>query len=122
MSGIAAFLLLYVLSAVAYAQSCTPLEPRVDSGAGFTPSGANEQMLARGGNKGPAWEWAVGTDTEAGQSVQGSLDWDSGRVYSWKLVNSGTGSQVLEVRDAGSLRLSLSYPREWMPAMRSSSW
>jgi len=77
---------------------------------GFLPFGANEQVLARGGNKGPAWEWAVGTDTDAGQNVQGSLDWVSGRVYSWKLVNSGAGSAVLEIREAGSLRLSLAYP------------
>jgi RHS repeat-associated protein len=107
---VAAFIAICVLSAAAYAQSCSPEEPRTDSGAGFTPFGVNEQVLARGGNSGPAWEWAVGTDTEAGQQVQGSLDWVSGRVYSWRLVNSGAGSQVLEIREAGSLRLGLNYP------------
>jgi len=107
---IAAFVVLYILSAAAFAQSCAPPEPRSDSGEGFTPFGANEQALGRGGNKGRAWEWALGTDTRAGQKVQASLDWVSGRVYSWKLVNSGAGSEVLEVRDAERVRLRLAYP------------
>ncbi|MDX1374033.1 MAG: RHS repeat-associated core domain-containing protein [Burkholderiales bacterium] len=109
---VAAVIALFVLTAPAFAQSCSPAEPRIDSGVGFKPFGANEQVLARGGNKGPAWEWAIGTDTEAGRTAQGSLDWVSGRVYSWKLVNSGSGSQMLEVREEGSLRLSLAYPSE----------
>jgi RHS repeat-associated protein len=107
---VATFFCLHVMTAVAIAQSCTPAAPRIDSGAGFTPFGANEQVLARGGNSGPAWEWAVGTDTESSQKAQGSLDWVSGRVYRWKLVNSSSGSAVLEIRDAGDLRLSLNYP------------
>ena len=107
---VATFFCLHVISAVAIAQSCTPAAPRIDSGAGFVPFGATEQVLARAGNSGPAWEWAVGTDTDAGQKVQGSLDWVSGRVYSWRLVYSGSGSAVLEIRDVGNLRLSLNYP------------
>ncbi|MGH7752605.1 MAG: Ig-like domain-containing protein, partial [Gemmatimonadales bacterium] len=96
----------------AHAQTlaCNPSAPRTDPGVGFTPFGANEQLLARGGQSGPAWEWALGTDTEAGQKVQGSLDWVSGRSYAWTLVYSGSGSATLEVRDAGALVLSLNYP------------
>ena len=100
---------LCVLSSGAYAGTCTPATPRLDPGTGFTSFGANEQVLARAGNKGPAWEWAVGTDTDSGQKVQGSLDWESGKEYAWKVVNSGTGNEVLEIRDAESLVLSLTY-------------
>ena len=106
----AAFIAICILSAAAFAQSCSPAEPRSDSGAGFTPFGAREQALGRGGHRGRAWEWAIGTDTRTGQKVQASLDWVSGRVYSWKLVNSGAGSAVLEIRDAERLRLRLAYP------------
>ena len=103
-------LFLCLVGALAHAQSCTPPTPRTDPGTGFTPFGTYERTLARGGNSGPAWEWAVGTDTESGQKVQGSLDWISGKAYSWKVINSGTGSEVLEIRDAGTLVLSLTYP------------
>lgn len=106
----AAFSLLYVLNASAFAQSCAPATPRIDSGTGFTPFGANEQALARGGNRGRAWEWAIGTDTDAGQKVQGSLDWVSGKVYRWKVINSGSGNEVLEIREGQRLRLRLVYP------------
>ena len=106
----AALIALFVLSAAAHAQSCSPAEPRSDSGAGFAPFGEREQALGRGGHKGRAWEWALGTDTRTRQKVQASLDWVSGRVYSWKLVNSGGGREVLEIREAGNLRLSLTYP------------
>ncbi len=106
----AAFIASCILSAAAHAQSCSPAEPRSDSGAGFTPFGEREQALGRGGHKGRAWEWALGTDTRTGQKAQASLDWVSGRVYSWTLVNSGAGSEVLEIRDAGRLRLRLAYP------------
>jgi len=103
-------LFLCLAGAAAYAQSCTPASPRTDPGTGFTPFGTYERTLARGGNSGPAWEWAVGTDTESGQKAQGSLDWTSGKAYSWKVINSGTGSEVLEIRDGGTLVLSLTYP------------
>ncbi len=102
--------LLFAGSAAAQTLACHPASPRTDPGTGFVPFGANEQALARGGNAGPAWEWALGTDTGAGQMVKGSLDWVSGRVYGWTLIYSGTGSATLEVRDAGALVLSLSYP------------
>jgi len=107
---VAAFIASCILSVPAYAQSCTPAEPRIDSGAGFTPFGEREQALGRAGRKGQAWEWALGTDTRNRQKVRASLDWVSGRVYSWTLVNSGAGSEVLEIRDAGRLRLRLAYP------------
>jgi len=108
---IVAFLSLCLVGAAANAQlSCTPSSARSDPGTGFIPFGAYEQALARGGNSGPAWEWAVGTDTESGRKVQGSLDWTSGKVYTWKVINSGTGSEVLEIRDAGTVVLSLAYP------------
>ncbi len=107
---VAACIALYILSAAAFAQSCSPAEPRADSGAGFTPFGEREQALGRAGKKGRAWEWALGTDTRTGQKVHANLDWVSGRVYSWRLVNSGAGSEVLEIRDAGRLRLRLAYP------------
>jgi hypothetical protein len=109
-ASVAALIALFILSAAAHAQSCSPAEPRSDSGARFTPFGAREQLLARGGHKGRAWEWALGTDTRTRQKVQASLDWVSGRVYSWTLVNSGAGSEVLEIRDAVGLRLRLAYP------------
>jgi|GEM_PF-1776598 len=107
---VVAFIALYILSAAAHAQSCSPAEPRSDSGAGFTPFGEREQALGRAGKKGRAWEWALGTDTRTRQKVDGNLDWVSGRVYSWVLVNTGEGSEVLEIRDAGRLRLRLAYP------------
>lgn len=90
--------------------ACNPSSPRTDPGTGFVTFGANEQLLSRGGNAGPAWEWAVGTDTEAGQKVQGNLDWISGRSYQWSLSYSGSGAATVEVRDQGTLVLSLSYP------------
>ena len=107
---LATALLLCFVTTGAHAQSCTPATPRTDPGTGFAAFGTYERTLARGGNSGPAWEWAVGTDTESGQKVQGSLDWTSGKAYSWKVINSGTGSEVLEIRDAGTLVLSLTYP------------
>ena len=71
-------LLIIALAAVslqAQAQlSCNPAAPRTDPGTGFVPFGAAEQVVARGGNAGPAWEWAIGADTEGAQSAKGSLD------------------------------------------------
>ncbi len=109
-ANFAAFIALSILSVAAHAQSCSPAEPRRDSGAGFTPFGEREQALGRAGKRGRAWEWALGTDTRTHQKVQASLDWASGQVYSWRLVNSGAGSEMLEIRDAGRLRLRLAYP------------
>ncbi|HSG75654.1 MAG TPA: hypothetical protein VLA30_05910, partial [Burkholderiales bacterium] len=109
-ANFAAFIALSILSVAAHAQSCAPAEPRSDSGAGFTPFGEREQALGRAGKRGRAWEWALGTDTRTHQKVQASLDWASGQVYSWRLVNSGAGSEMLEIRDAGRLRLRLAYP------------
>jgi RHS repeat-associated protein len=97
-------------SAFAQATACNPAAPRLDPGTGFVPFSTNEQAHARGGSAGPGWEWALGTDTEAGQKAKGSLDWVSGRIYDWTLVYSGTGAATLEVRDAGTLKLSLNYP------------
>ena len=101
-------------SGAAQAQlSCTPSAPRTDPGTGFAPFGVAEQMVARGGNAGPAWEWAIGTDTEGSQSAKGSLDWVSGKLYAWTLIYSGAGAATIEVRDAGSLVLS----RTWSVGM-----
>jgi len=97
-------------SALGQTTACNPSAPRLDTGAGFVPFGPNEQAHARGGNAGPGWEWALGTDTETGQKSKGSLDWVSGRNYNWTLIYSGAGAATLEVRDAGVLMLSLSYP------------
>ena len=106
--------LLGLASGAAQAQlSCNPAAPRTDPGAGFVPFGAAEQMVARGGNAGPAWEWAIGTDTEGSQSAKGSLDWVSGKLYAWTLVYNGAGAATIEVRDAGSLVLS----RTWSSGM-----
>ncbi|MEJ2175292.1 MAG: Ig-like domain-containing protein, partial [bacterium] len=44
--------------------------------------------------------------------MQGNLDWVSGKVYRWKVVNSGTGSEVLEIRGTGNRVLRLTYPSE----------
>jgi RHS repeat-associated protein len=106
------------VAAVAAAQGqggaeCTASAPRPDPGAGFAPFGAAEQAVARGGNAGPAWEWAIGTDTEASQSAKGSLDWVSGKLYAWTLTYSGAGAATIEVRDAGALVLS----RTWTVGM-----
>jgi hypothetical protein len=106
--------LLGLTSGPALAQlSCTPASPRTDPGAGFVPFGAAEQLVARGGNAGPAWEWAIGTDTEGSQSAKGSLDWVSGKLYAWTLNYSGAGAATVEVRDAGTLVLS----RTWASGM-----
>lgn len=96
---------LLVLSNVALAQlSCTPSAPRTDPGTGFAAFGEREQLLARGGNSGPAWEWALGTDTDAsGQLVKASLDWVSGTAYGWTLTYTGAGSATVELRDGGTL-------------------
>jgi RHS repeat-associated protein len=108
------FLALAAFALQAQAQlSCTPSAPRTDPGTGFVPFGAAEQLVARGGNAGPAWEWAIGTDTEGSQSAKGSLDWVSGKLYAWTLIYSGTGSATIEVRDAGTLVLS----RTWAAGM-----
>ena len=69
--------------------------------------------MARGGNAGSAWEWAIGTDTEGSQSVKGSLDWVSGKLYAWTLNYSGAGAATIEARDAGTLVLS----RTWAVGM-----
>ena len=103
----------FVLSlsaAAAFGQSCTPNTPRSDTGAGFTPFGATEMALGRGGQSGPSWEWAVGPDAGGSQQVQGSLDWASGKVYDWSVSYNGAGSATLQVRDAGTLVLNLTYP------------
>ena len=74
---------LLLASSAAIAQlSCTPATPRTDPGTGFVAFGEREQLLARGGNAGPAWEWALGTDTDVdGQNVKASHDWVSGKSY-----------------------------------------
>ena len=106
---IVVFIALCVISAGVYAASCNPTTPRLDSGAGFTPFGENEQALARAGHSGPAWEWALGTNTDSVQKVQGSLDWVSGKVYKWRLVNDGAGKEVLTIRNGGKVVLKLAY-------------
>ncbi|HMA88572.1 MAG TPA: hypothetical protein VKP89_07470 [Burkholderiales bacterium] len=63
--------------------ACHLSSPRTDPGTGFTAFGSAEQVLARGGNNGPAWEWGVGTDTDAGVFTHGSLDWVAGHIYQW---------------------------------------
>ena len=112
MRTLIAGMLLSVSSTAALGQTlaCNPSTPRTDPGTGFAPFGANEQALARGGNAGPAWEWALGTDTVLGQKVQGSVDWVSGHTYGWALNYSGAGAATLEIRDGAALVLSLSYP------------
>jgi len=109
-SQILGFLTLCAMSAGVYAESCNPAAPRLDSGAGFTPFGENAQALARAGHSGPAWEWALGANIESSQKVQGSLDWVSGKVYRWRLVNDGAGKEVLTIRDGGKVVLKLTYP------------
>jgi RHS repeat-associated protein len=112
--GVAAAALTALVAVTAQAQlSCTPAAPRTDPGAGFVPFGAAEQLVARGGNAGSAWEWAIGTDTEGSQSAKGSLDWVSGKLYAWTLSYSGAGAATIEVRDAGNLVLS----RTWALGM-----
>jgi RHS repeat-associated protein len=106
---IVVFIALCVISAGVYAASCNPTTPRLDSGAGFAPFGENEQALARAGHSGPAWEWALGADTDSVQKVQGSLDWVSGKVYKWRLVNDGAGKEVLTIRNGGKVVLKLTY-------------
>jgi hypothetical protein len=91
-------LALCFVSPLVFAQSCAPDAPRADSGEGFTPFGEHEQALARAGNARHAWEWALGPDTESRHKVRGNLDWVSGRVYRWTLVNNGTGREVLKIR------------------------
>jgi RHS repeat-associated protein len=97
-------------SALAQTTACNPPAPQLSAGKGFVPFGANEQAHARGGNAGPGWEWALGTDTETSQKAKGGLDWVSGRIYEWTLIYSAAGAATLEVRHAGALVLSLSYP------------
>lgn len=102
--------LLFTGTALGQGLACNPSAPRSDSGAGFKPFGAREQALARAGHGGRAWEWALGTDTNGSQKVQGSLDWVSGKAYGWTLTYDGSGAATLQMRDAGALVLSLSYP------------
>jgi len=90
-------------------QACNPPAPQVDSGASFVAFGPREQLLARGGNSGPAWEWALGTDTDAdGQNVKASHDWISGKSYQWTLTYSGTAATV-ELKDGATLLFTRSF-------------
>lgn len=107
---VAAVLLAASSGALGQTLACNPKAPRTDPGTGFAAFGANEQALGRGGNEGPAWEWALGPDTEGGAKVQGSLDWVSGRSYGWTLAYSGSGGATLELRDGAAVVLSLNYP------------
>jgi len=95
---------LLLVSSLSVAQlNCNPSTPRTDPGAEFVAFGEREQLLARGGNAGPAWEWALGPDTDVdGQNVKASHDWVSGKVYSWTLSYAGTSASV-ELRDGGTL-------------------
>jgi RHS repeat-associated protein len=112
MRGLLAAAVLLAAGGSAFAQTtaCNPPAPQLSAGKGFVPFGANEQAHARGGNAGPGWEWALGTDTETSQKAKGGLDWVSGRIYEWTLIYSAAGAATLEVRHAGALVLSLSYP------------
>jgi RHS repeat-associated protein len=114
MRALVAAVLLFGASGGAFAQTlaCNPKAPRTDPGAGFVAFGTTEQALARGGNSGPAWEWAIGTDTDGSAKTQGSADWTSGKSYDWTLTYSGTGSASLVVRDGLTTVLSLSYPSD----------
>ena len=95
----------------AFAQTlaCNPALPRLDPGAGFAAFGTSEQALARAGNAGAAWEWALGTDTDGTTKTQGSADWKSGRQLTWTLSYSG-GAASLVVLDGATTLLSLDYP------------
>ena len=112
MRAFIAAVLLVGASGSAFAQTlaCNPKAPRTDPGSGFAAFGATEQALARAGNSGPGWEWALGTDTGGASSVRGSADWSSGKMFAWILTYSGTGSASLIVRDGASTVLSLDYP------------
>jgi RHS repeat-associated protein len=112
MRALVAAVVLLGASTGAFAQTlaCNPKLPRPDPGAGFSAFGATEQALARGGNSGPAWEWALGTDTDGASSVHGSADWTSGKSFTWSLTYSGTGSATLVVSDGSSTVLNVTYP------------
>lgn len=112
MRRLAAALLLLGASGGAFAQAlaCNPKTPRADPGAGFIAFGATEQAYARAGQAGPAWEWALGSDTDGTAKVQGNADWISGRSFGWTLTNSGNGSARLVVRDGAATVLALDYP------------
>lgn len=87
-------IMLAAASGTAFAQNlaCNPDAPRADSGVGF--NGAAEQVLARGGNSGPAWEWALG-------DVEGNLDWTSGVSVQWTVTYSSSGAATLQVQRPG---------------------
>jgi len=92
--------------------SCGAMTPvTVDRpGAVFEAFGASEQIVARGGNRGPAWEWAVGPDSDEDRAVRGSLDWVSGRIYRWRATYGASGNLALQVNDQARTVLNLVYP------------
>jgi hypothetical protein len=93
--------LLFAGSTLAQTLACNPSAPRSDPGTGFVVVGAADQVYARGGNSGSAWEWAL-------DNAHGNLDWTSGKTFQWSVTYAGSGAATLEVRDAGTLVLSLS--------------
>jgi hypothetical protein len=124
---LATALLLCFAGAAAHAQSCTPTTPRPDPGTGFTPFGTNEQALARGGNSGPAWEWAVGTDTDSGQKVQGRVViWVTNRRPTRKCSNTSERGikrdhgNAFRIRCACGLRTSSGF--EWRRCGGGTIW
>ena len=98
---VAAALLATTSVALGQTLPCKPAAPRPDPGTGFAVVGGSEQILARGGNSGSGWEWAV-------DSVKGDLDWTPGVPFQWSVTYSGSGTATLEVRRQGALVLSLS--------------
>ena len=88
---------------------CTATTPSLVSETLFTPFGAGERLIARGGRPGSSgWEWALGVNTLAASAGVGSgsnftaqnRDWVSGKTYGWTLTYTGQGGASLVVRDA----------------------
>lgn len=105
-------LLLHGSAVEAQALSCAATVPIIldRNDVPFEAFAPGEQIVARGGNRGPAWEWAIGRDTEADQASRGSLDWVSGRVYQWRATYGASGNLALQVKDQGRTMLNLAYP------------
>lgn len=108
---------------VSDAASCTPGAITTAPTTEFVAFASLERLEVRGGRIGAAdWEWGLGVNTQqAGSFVNQSLDWISGRPFTWDLTYAADGSATIVVSDGTVQRFSRTFAPSTAPGMRAGN-
>jgi hypothetical protein len=108
---------------VGTAATCTPGAITTAPTTEFVAFASLERLEVRGGRLGAAdWEWGLGVNTQqSGSFVSQSLDWISGRPFTWDLTYAADGSATITVRDGAEQRFSRTFTPSAAPGMRSGN-